>query len=68
MQTTKQTTAARIGEDELVHDWRFKQLAAAGYPPSAVAKLIDRRDIDLHVAIALLRRDCDPETALRILP
>lgn len=66
MQTAELTTT-RIGEDESVRGWRFEQLSAAGYPSSAAAALAERRDVDLHFAVELLRRGCDPVTALRIL-
>jgi hypothetical protein len=64
---TVELTGSPASEDETVRGWRFEQLRAAGYPQSAARALADRRDIDLHVALGLLARGCDPETALRIL-
>jgi len=64
---TAEFTGIQINEDETVRGWRFEQLTAAGYPRRAAAELAGRRDVDLHVALCLLRRGCDPATALRIL-
>jgi hypothetical protein len=64
---TVELTRIPASEDEAVRGWRFEQLRAAGYPPRAASVLADRRDIDLHVALGLLARGCDPVTALRIL-
>jgi hypothetical protein len=64
---TVELTRSPASEDETVRAWRFEQLRAAGYPHSAARLLAGRRDIDLHVALCLLRRGCDPQTALRIL-
>lgn len=64
---TVELTRIRASEDEAVRSWRFEQLRAAGYPESAASVLADHRQIDLHVALGLLARGCDPVTALRIL-
>jgi hypothetical protein len=61
--------APRFGSarHEIVRGSRSDQLSAVGYPRSAAAELADRRDVDLHLAVELLRRGCNPATALRIL-
>jgi hypothetical protein len=66
MQTAELTTT-RVNEDETVLSWRLEQLRAAGYPRRAAQELAGRRDVDLHLAVELVRRGCTPVTALRIL-
>jgi hypothetical protein len=46
--------------------WRFEVLARAGYP-SSLAELVARSRADLHVAVDLVSRGCDPELAARIV-
>ena len=65
-------TAAETGlregtELERVHAWRAEELERAGYPPAAAAKLAARLDVDLHIAIDLVRQGCAPDVALSIL-
>lgn len=50
-----------------VTDWRLEQLVEAGYERPDAVRLSKRADVDLHVAIGLLRDGCPVETALRIL-
>jgi hypothetical protein len=54
-------------EEDRVLEWREKELLRAGYPSTAALKLARRHDIDLHQAVDLVRRGCDPELAVRIL-
>ena len=54
-------------EEERVRRWRVEQLREAGYAHAAAIELAARRDVDLHLAVELLRRGCPPATALRIL-
>jgi len=54
-------------EQERIERWRAEELERAGYTPGAAAQLAMSREVDLHVAIALLERGCSPELALRIL-
>jgi hypothetical protein len=49
-----------------VIDWRQHVLAEAGYPDE-IAQSIAESDADLHRAVELLRRGCEPEVAARIL-
>jgi hypothetical protein len=55
------------GTDVLVLCWRFEQLLRAGFPRPDAEMLAERRDVDLHGAVALLRKGCSPELALEIL-
>jgi hypothetical protein len=54
-------------EIERIERWRAEELERAGYEPRAAGRLAVRHDVDLHFAVALLSRGCDPELALRIL-
>ena len=47
--------------------WRVEQLITAGFDSDAAFVLALDRTVDLHEAIALVRRGCPPKTALRIL-
>lgn len=54
-------------EDERVARWRLEQLTRAGYEETVALVLADLVDIDLHLAVDLVRRGCPSDTALRIL-
>lgn len=54
-------------EAERVVAWRREELERAGYDMVAAGDLALRPDVDLHLAIALVRDGCPPETAVRIL-
>lgn len=54
-------------EGERVVRWRAEELERAGFEEREALKLALRPDIDLHVAVDLVRRGCPLETALRIL-
>jgi hypothetical protein len=49
-----------------VIDWRQHVLAEAGYSEE-IARSIAESDADLHRAVELLQRGCEPEVAARIL-
>jgi len=55
-----------IHEDP-VRRWRREELERAGYPRTYAALLSNLEEIDLHVAVELVRKGCPLETALRIL-
>jgi hypothetical protein len=54
-------------EDERVIRWRMEQLANVGYSWACAMVIAANRDIDLHQAVALVRRGCPVDTAVRIL-
>jgi hypothetical protein len=54
-------------EQERIERWRAGELERAGFDRKAASTLAARADIDLHVAIDLLRAGCRPELALEIL-
>jgi hypothetical protein len=56
-----------VTEFERVQAWRAEELERAGYAPAAAAKLAARQDVDLHLAIDLVRQGCPHEVALSIL-
>jgi hypothetical protein len=64
---TVELTTTPVSEDELVHRWRLEQLRKTGYPARAANAIASRRDIDLHLAIELMRRGCTTDLAVRIL-
>jgi hypothetical protein len=53
--------------DVEVESWRFEELVRAGYPEHAARELSRRTDVDLHLARELMRRNCPPELAVKIL-
>ncbi len=52
---------------ERVVEWRLEELERAGYDTPSAEQLAERADIDLHLAVALVRGGCPAETALSIL-
>jgi hypothetical protein len=50
-----------------IEQWRSEELERAGYSRRAADRLAARHDVDLHRAVDLVRRGCDPELAVRIL-
>jgi hypothetical protein len=59
--------APREAEAERVVGWRLEELERAGYSRPDAHTLAERMDVDLHLAVALTRRGCPPQTALKIL-
>ena len=50
-----------------VESWRLHVLIEAGYPLPLAEKLAAALDADLHEAVELLAKGCDPKTATDIL-
>jgi hypothetical protein len=65
--TAAETQLAEDTEIERIEQWRAEELERAGYPVRAAAKLAARHDVDLHLAVDLLRQGCPAEVALQIL-
>jgi hypothetical protein len=59
--------APEITERQRIERWRAQELQRAGYRRDQAAELAGRHDVDLHLAVELLERGCDPDLALRIL-
>ena len=53
-------------ERDKVESWRLHVLIEAGYPLS-LAERIAASEVDLHDAVQMLSRGCDPVTATEIL-
>jgi hypothetical protein len=64
---TTELLAERITDGDPVRHWRFEQLARAGYPTSDALVLSGRGQVDVHAAVELLRRGCQPSLAVAIL-
>lgn len=65
--TAAESTLERDTEAERVVDWRRAELERAGYDGGSASRIAERGDVDLHVAVDLLRRGCTPDLALEIL-
>jgi hypothetical protein len=63
-----ETTETPIWHDEpaKVESWRLHILLEAGYPVHLAERLAGS-EVDLHVAVELVRRGCSPSTAAEIL-
>ncbi|MGI9657598.1 MAG: hypothetical protein ACR2OD_01720 [Gaiellaceae bacterium] len=65
-----QTSELELVEDteaDRVMRWRVEELHRAGYGQREAVKLAMRGDVDLHLAVDLLRNGCSTTTALEIL-
>lgn len=54
-------------ETDAVICWRFEELVRAGYDDHDAAELAHHSEVDLHMAVELVRRGCPSNTALRII-
>ena len=54
-------------ELEQVERWRLESLERAGYDAEAATVLAASHEVDLHLAVDLLRRGCPVAVALQIL-
>jgi hypothetical protein len=54
-------------EIELVEQWRLDSLERAGYDAESAAVLAASPEVDLHLAVSLLKHGCPLELALQIL-
>jgi hypothetical protein len=61
------TLAEKVTDGDPVRRWRLQRLVRAGYDPGDALVLSGQPEIDLHVAIDLVKRGCSPRTAVRIL-
>lgn len=59
--------AEKITENDSVRHWRLGELERAGFPVTDALVLSGRPEIDLHLAVRLLRSGCPVATAMRIL-
>jgi hypothetical protein len=63
-----ETTETTLSENEprKVESWRLHILLEGGYPVH-LAERLAASEVDLHNAVELLKRGCDPTTAAEIL-
>lgn len=66
MSETTETSLWHESEPAKVESWRLHVLLEAGYPVP-LAEQLAASPVDLHVAVELVRRGCDPATAAQIL-
>jgi hypothetical protein len=57
----------RQSERAKVESWRLHVLMEAGYPLPLAEKLAAALEADLHAAVELVRKGCEPRTAAEIL-
>lgn len=62
-----QLDSASAAEVHRILRWRYEQLAHAGYGNDDAVVLASNPDVDLHLAVDLLRRGCPTKIAVRIL-
>jgi len=69
LETAELRVVAAVEEADTdgVLTWRYESLRQAGYAPDDAARLASDRTIDLHGAVELIERGCEPALALRIL-
>ena len=66
MAETTETPIWNENEPAKVESWRLHILLEAGYPVH-LAERIAGSEVDLHTAVELVRRGCQPTTAAEIL-
>ena len=54
-------------EVELVEQWRLDTLERAGYDAESAAVLAASPEVDLHLAVSLVKQGCPVALALQIL-
>jgi hypothetical protein len=57
----------KLDEAQVIEAWRVEALERAGYLHADAQEIAARPDIDLHVAIDLLKSGCPSQLALKIL-
>ena len=61
-----QSKVVEASEVDVVRRWRFDELIRAGYDDEDALELALHLDVDLHLAISLVRRGC-PSTQLVLI-
>jgi hypothetical protein len=56
-----------VTESDRVEHWRHEELQRAGYDSESAIVLAASHDVDLHLAVDLLKRGCTVDLALQIL-
>jgi hypothetical protein len=60
-------TRQRMSEEQRIVLWRAEELQRAGFRPVVADALAAQKDVDLHVALDLVKRGCPHDIAIRIL-
>ena len=66
MSETTEIIEPNGSESSKVESWRLHVLMEAGYP-LPLAERLAHSEADLHSAVELVRRGCEPKTAAEIL-
>ncbi|HEV3408072.1 MAG TPA: hypothetical protein VG079_05230 [Gaiellaceae bacterium] len=56
-----------LDEKERIVVWRAEELERAGFRPAIAKALAAHKDVDLHLALELVKKGCPHDTAIRIL-
>jgi hypothetical protein len=65
--TAAETRLVLDTELERIEQWRAEELRRIGYPRRDASRLAARHDVDLHLAIDLIRQGCPVPVAMQIL-
>jgi len=65
--TAAQFEALQVDEAADVLAWRFDLLCRGGFDIESAAVIASNVEVDLHDALELVHRGCEPQTAIRIL-
>jgi hypothetical protein len=65
--TAAQFEALQVDEAADVLAWRFDLLCRGGFDVESAAVMASNVEVDVHDAVALVQRGCEPSTAIRIL-
>jgi hypothetical protein len=65
--TVAELSALDVPWIDSVRNWRLEELLRAGYDEEDATEVAFHLDVDLHDAIALVRRGCPSGTAVAIM-
>jgi hypothetical protein len=65
--TAAESRLALETELERIEQWRAEELERAGFSVRDAARIAARHDVDLHLAVDLVKSGCSHELALQIL-
>ncbi len=65
--TAAQFEALQVDEAADVLAWRFDLLCRGGFDVESAAVMASNVEVDVHDAVELVQRGCEPSTAIRIL-
>jgi hypothetical protein len=56
-----------LSEEDRIILWRAEELQRAGFRPVIANALAAQKEVDLHLALDLVKNGCPHDTAIRIL-